>query len=81
MLADAKVSEFIGTDDYRAHKDQRFLAADEKDIGSNPAFLLDDAETLGRFERAYEQTRALYYRDQPALKEILKRIAEHSERL
>lgn len=50
---------FIGSPDYIAHKDTRFPAADDKNIGENPAFHLTDPEIRELFQRAYESTRAL----------------------
>lgn len=81
LLEDADVQAFIGTQDYRSHKDRRFPAADEKDITRNPAFLLDDPETLETYAKAYADTRALYYRDQPSFDAILARINDHRDRL
>lgn len=89
LLGDARVQEFIGTRDYLAHKDARFPVADNKNIGENPAFLPGeaggeaggDAGIRRKFERAYEGTRALYYRGQPPFSDILTRIREHAERL
>jgi hypothetical protein len=72
---------FIGSPEYIAHKDGHFPAADNKIIAENPAFRLEDPEVRRLFERAYEGTRALYYRGQPSLREILARIGEHIEQL
>lgn len=81
LLADASVQAFIGSPDYIAHKDTRFPAADDKNIAENPAFQLTDPEIRELFQRAYESTRALYYRGQPAFSEILARIGAHATRL
>jgi hypothetical protein len=81
LLDDPHVQKFIGSPEYIAHKDGRFPAADNKIIAENPAFRLEDPEVRRLFERAYEGTRALYYRGQPSLREILARIGEHIEQL
>ena len=81
LLGDPGVQEFIGSPEYIAHKDARFPAADNKVIAENPAFRLEDNEVRRVLERAYERTRALYYRGRPSLREILARIDEHADRL
>lgn len=81
LLDDESVQAFIGSPEYVAHKNTRFPAADDKDISQNLAFTLTEPDTRVRFERAYETTRALYYRGQPALGDILARISEHAGRL
>jgi hypothetical protein len=81
LLDDPGVQAFIGTEEYLAHKDKRFPAADEKNLARNPAFLLEDAATREAYLRSYERTRALYYREQPSLEAILARIAKDLDRL
>ena len=81
LLDDDSVQRFIGTPEYKAHKEARFPAADNKVIAENAAFLLDDAETRQRFERAYTRTQALYYRGQPPFDDVLAKIRELAPRL
>ncbi len=81
LLDCATVTDFIGTDAYHAHKTKRFGAADNPHIGENAAFRLSDPETRSIYERTYEGTASLYYREQPAFSTILARIAEHIDRL
>jgi len=81
LLNDADVQAFIGTDAYLQHKAHRFPDADEKDLMLNGAFLLDDADTRRAYAAAYAKTRALYYREQPSLDTIIKRIGEYISRL
>lgn len=81
LLADPQVQDFVGTEAYREHKDKRFRQGDEKNLRRNRAFLLDDQPTRATYERAYQGTRALYYREQPSFDHILERLAEHLERL
>ena len=81
LLGDEAVQDFIGTDAYREHKKKRFPEADDPDISRNPAFSLEDPMKRELYERAYADTRALYYRGQPAFGDILSRIAENAARL
>ena len=74
LLADAGVQDFIGTDDYQRHKAKRFRRDDERDLTRNEAFLLSDEQTRAAYVAAFAATRALYYREQPSLDEILRRI-------
>ncbi len=80
LLADPVVQAFIGTEEYRAHKVRRFRSENQI-IAENPAFLLDDPETFAAYERAYESTRSLYYRDRPAFSDILARIKSYAGQL
>lgn len=81
LLDCAGVQAFIGTDDYFAHKKARFPKADEIDIGKNPAFALSDEDIRAKFETAYANTAALYYREQPPLADIIARVQKEAERL
>lgn len=81
LLDCAQVQEFIGTENYFAHKKARFPKADEKDIGKNPAFALSDEDIRAKFETAYANTAALYYREQPPLADIIARVQKEAERL
>ena len=81
LLGDAGVQAFIGSEAYIAHKEKRFPAADEKNLIRNPAFHLEDEGTRRAYAAAYTKTRALYYRDQPPLEDILERIAKDIARL
>jgi len=81
LLQQPGVQAFIGSEAYQAHKQKRFPAADNPDLTQNQAFILDDPDTRAAFENAYAASRALYYRDQPALGEILAAIATWAPRL
>jgi len=74
LLDDPDVQAFIGTPDYLAHKADRFRGADEPDLSRNEAFRLGDAASRRLYADAYARTRALYYRYQPSLDEILERL-------
>ena len=81
LLDCAEVRAFIGTDEYFAHKKARFPKADETEIGKNPAFALSDKNVRAKFETAYANTAALYYREQPALGDIIDRVQKEVDRL
>ncbi|HEY9091516.1 nucleotidyl transferase AbiEii/AbiGii toxin family protein [Parasphingorhabdus sp.] len=81
LLDCAEVQAFIGTDEYFAHKKDRFPQADEIDIRKNPAFALSDEDIRAKFETAYANTAALYYREQPVLTDIIARVQKEAARL
>ena len=66
LLQRPEVRAFIGTDAYKAHKAKRFRRGDNPNIAQNDAFVLSDAETRKAYEKAYEDTSALYYGDRPS---------------
>lgn len=76
-----RVSEFLGTPEYHAHKVKRFPKADNPVISENEAFLLGDPDTRATYRRAYEATSALYYRSQPDFDEVLAVIGGHAGNL
>ncbi|ESQ83646.1 hypothetical protein ABENE_20250 [Asticcacaulis benevestitus DSM 16100 = ATCC BAA-896] len=80
LLAEPTVQAFIGTEDYKAHKVRRFRS-ENPDLTQNPAFLLNDPDTYAAYEKAYEGTKSLYYRDRPAFADILARIKAEADRL
>jgi len=76
LLNVKEVKEFIGTDEYQAHKQKRFPTADNQTLSENQAFLLSDDETYRLFESAYIQSSSLYYQNQPSFAGIIKKIIE-----
>ncbi|MFD2256875.1 nucleotidyl transferase AbiEii/AbiGii toxin family protein [Luteolibacter algae] len=80
LLEVPSVIEFIGSDEYKAHKDRRFRS-ENPDITKNEAFLLNATQTRNDYERAYEATKSLYYQDRPSLVQILSRIMEYAKQL
>jgi Nucleotidyl transferase AbiEii toxin, Type IV TA system len=81
LLGRPEVQGFIGTDDYKAHKDRRFRSLDNKNIAKNEAFLLRDPETRKTYAETYAKTSALYYGSKPTFDQILGRIDEWIDRL
>jgi hypothetical protein len=82
LLNVQSVIDFIGTEEYLAHKEKRFPTVDFAiPVKKNEAFLLTDKDVKTRFRKRYENTQALYYKGQPSLDEILDKIHEHIDRL
>lgn len=66
-----RVKNFIGTDEYFAHKEKRFREKDEKDLTKNEAFMLSDLGMRKKYEEAYLKTKNLYFKGQVDLSMIL----------
>lgn len=81
LLERSEIQTFIGTKAYHAHKEVRFREGDNPDISKNEAFLLRDSNTRTEYERAYNSSTALYYRQKPTFDEILMVIAKSIDRL
>lgn len=81
LLENDQVSSFIGSEDYRAHKDARFPKADNQQIDANEAFLLSNAEHRSVLKGAYERTSTLYYQGQPEFDEVMHRIHKNIDLL
>lgn len=75
LLADESVKAFVGSDEYKAHKLNRFPAVDYQiPIAENEAFILSDSDTRNLYKENYLATAALYYQEQPSFDELLERI-------
>jgi hypothetical protein len=81
LLQRPEVRAFIGRDAYKAHKAKRFRRGDNPNIAQNDAFVLSNPETRKAYEKAYEDTSALYYGDRPSFDQILEEIATWADRL
>jgi hypothetical protein len=81
LLQDAETLKFVGSSEYKTHKERRFRSADNQVIAENEAFLLSNPETRAAYKASYQSTRALYYRSQPDFDEILAKLKEHISRL
>ena len=77
LLNDPIVQPFIGTAEYRKHKESRFRTADNLDISTNEAFLLRDAEVRQLYSDEFKRIRGLFSSEPPSLQEMLSRIQEH----
>lgn len=81
LLNIPEVQGFIGTAEYKKHKEKRFPRADNPIIAENEAFALSDITIREQYEKAYQETPRLYYRGQPHFFEILGRIHNWANRL
>lgn len=75
LLNEKIVQDFIGTEEYQAHKKARFPKADlDIPISENEAFILSDPNTRAAYTQRYKMSAALYYKGQPPFDDILKRL-------
>ena len=78
LLQEEAVQEFLGTDEYLAHKDKRFPKIDQlTEIKHNEAFLLSSGQTRSAFRDRYHSTSSLYYQGQPDFEEVIDGISKH----
>lgn len=76
LLQVAEVRAFIGTGDYKTHKQKRFRRADNPALADNEAFLLSDPATRKIYADAYARPRKLYYAFKPDFETIMNMLAE-----
>lgn len=82
LLGNQDVVNFIGTNEYEAHKLRRFNSKElEKPLSENAAFDFSHDALLQLFKGRFLQTRALYYNGQPTFEEIIARIQSHLHRM
>lgn len=77
LLNTQTVKDFIGTEAYIKHKEERFRGK-EKDlvIAECEAFRLSSPELRQQFKERYKLTAPLYYKGQPDFDELLNKISE-----
>jgi hypothetical protein len=81
LLNSPLVQNFIGTEEYQAHKKRRFRQHDNLLIAQNEAFLLRDSNIYQTYEQAYKQTSALYYNIQPDFSSVMELIQNYFGKL
>ncbi len=81
LLQKPSVLAFIGSDDYKAHKEKRFRGGDNPVIAENEAFLLSDVSIYKEYEQAYKNTHSLYYHEQPEFGAIIALIKTFQNQL
>ena len=81
LLQRADVQDFIGTDEYKAHKAKRFPRADNQNIAQNEAFIISDPATRKTYEEAFAASGALYFGTKPSFDQILGEIRKWIDRL
>lgn len=81
LLNHPMVQAFIGTDEYKKHKEARFVGKDKSVIiAENAAFNFSD-KVRERFTQRFKATSALYYNGQPEFEELLYRIKRYIAQL
>jgi len=82
LLGEKQVQNFIGTDEYKAHKEIRFSPKDkEVVIQENQAFLLTDEKLWEEFAKRHVETKALYYKGQVPFKDLIERIKSNLHKM
>ena len=81
LLHRKDVQDFIGTAEYKDHKQKRFRRDDNPNIAQNQAFVLTDPRTRKIYAKAYSDSTGLYYGDVPTFDQILEEIAKWVDRL
>jgi len=72
LLQQQTVVDFIGTDEYHAHKQAHFPDIDlQTPIPEKEAFLLSDSTVREDFKKRYQNTATLYYNGQPDFDEMM----------
>ncbi len=75
-----EVQVFIGTAEYEAYKKERFKG-DDTIVANSDVLRLADADERALFEKEYERTASMYFRDRPTFEEILQRMQKDLPRL
>ena len=81
LLLRSEVQAFIGTDEYQQHKNDRLPQADNKNIATNEAFTLSDAEIRALYADAYTRSSSLYYANKPTFEQILAEIGKWKDKM
>ena len=78
LLQEPKVQAFIGTTEYKEHKEKRFRSSDNPIISENEAFLLNDKATRKIYVDAYQGKSKIYYSEQPKFEDIIELIQKYT---
>jgi hypothetical protein len=81
LLKRPDVQAFIGTNEYKAHKEKRFRGGDNRNIAQNEAFILSDPKARETYAKAYDESTALYFGEKPTFEQILTKIGDWASRL
>lgn len=82
LLQQQEVNNFIGTDEYHKHKENRFPKADyEIALAKNQAFLLENTDIRSKLAQHYSTSKGLYYNGQPEFESMLADIKKQLHRL
>lgn len=67
LLESDTVKDFIGSVEYFTHKNERFRKPDIQNIRLNPAFQMKERDIYENYEKQYEKSKTLYYRQKVSL--------------
>lgn len=81
LLENEHVLKFIGSDEYIAHKKQRFPDSDESNIMKNSAFTMPDQNVRNLYSEEFKQKSAIYFGKQIEFKEVLDKISQYIQYL
>lgn len=82
LLKQQQVIDFIGSGEYKAHKQEHFSNKDlEIPIVENEAFKLTDTKIRDEFKLRYQSTAPLYYNGQPDFDKMITLIQEYASKL
>lgn len=80
LLETREVQEFIGTQEYLAHKKKRFKSL-PLDLSTSAPITFSDEELLTKYRSAYELEKALYFGPQPDFQLIVDRLRQWAGKL
>lgn len=81
LLKNPNILTFIGMSEYYKHKKKRFRKEDLPNINLNEAFLFKNKEVRALYEKQYNMSKSLYYKEKPEFEDILTLIKMHSAKL
>lgn len=81
LLENERVLNFIGSEQYKAHKNKRFRGQDEINIKDNPAFIMNNLEVKELYSKEFLKKSAIYFGKQPKFDEIIQRIKMYIAKL
>jgi len=81
LLANDRILNFIGSEAYYLHKENRFRASDEKNLSKNAAFTFPNNDVKNLYAIKYQEKAALYFEQQPPFTKILEKIWHYLDKL
>lgn len=81
LLDNDQVNEFIGTPEYKKHKESKFKSVDKMDMTKNQAIQMNDQEVFKLYEGEYNNSQTLYYAGKPEFREIIDRLKSIASKL
>ena len=81
LLAVDRVTQFIGTAEYKKYKCEKLKGLDAKEFASRSAFILSDAGAYKLFEKEFKALNGLLLSPGPAFSEVIERMRAWSPKL